>query len=272
MPEEPNPNVPPAPPPEPPPPPPPEVEAVDADGVPYKNRAAEFQRKYEESERAKEALLQAIQNRNAPPAPEPAKAGIDDILKQYKPEDQTALRALYQAAVTEAEQRARNVGYSLMTKVSLQSLIQQNPAIKAEAEKIYPTLKANPFWANISDEQLEAMAIQQAAAAVQARQPGSPAPQPVNLPQNRGGGQPPAAGDPKEKFIKDWMANEENRGVFQQMYRGKLTLESDAGQKALREAAEIAYQEGQKPLPFFGPNSVVGRAATSILNQAKGNV
>ena len=267
--DEPNPNVPPQ---DPPPAPPPEtIEAVDERGVPYKNVAAEMQRKLQEVEQQKQALLDAIQASRQPVPADPPKTGIQEILKQYKPEDQAALMGLFNEAVAEAERRARTVGYTMMTEVGVQTELQKDPEVLKEAQAAYQRLKAHPAFSGSSDLQLQYTALQEAKAAVAARRPaGGGLPPPVNLPGNRGGGAPPPSGDPKEKFVKDWMADSENRAVFQSMYRGKFTLESEAGQKALKEAAEIAYSESQKQIPYFGSNSVVGKAALSILNQAKG--
>ena len=253
----------------PPPAPPPEVEGVDERGVPYKNVAAEMQRKFEEQQRINQQLLEAVSNRQ--PAPqEPAKSGIDDILKQYKPEDQTALRALFNEAVTQAEVRARTVGYKMMTEVGVQAELQKDPEVLKEALAAYQRLKANPVWAGADDLHVQYTALQEAKAAVAARRPsGGGMPAPVNIPGTRGGGAPPSGGDPKEKFIAKYMSDPEQVAMFHQVHkRDGLDINSEEGRKRFRRVAELAYQGEQSPFGLWGKDSNVGKAISQVLDYA----
>lgn len=277
-----DPNAPPVvdPPPEPPPPPEPEPQSLDPEkfddrGVPYKNVAAEYQRKLLEAaerERQYQARLgaQYQQQQNAP-QPQPSTGDdLEPIIQQFDPNVQKALRAMASALETRAEKKARLVGYDMITQVGHNNELQ-NPEILQEARNQRAILDQNPLWASVNDTVKNDHAIAQAKLVLASKKPApAPVPRPANgapppqLPPTRGAA-PPNPANNREAYIQKWITDPMNLEPIRKIYGKKFDPKDPKIEKMLRASAEEILDKGE--LSFWGGG--VKSAAEAILNQAE---
>ena len=136
---------------------PPPIEPVDENGVPWKNRVAEWQRKTEEAEaRAKEnadlvaqyKVVLGQQRTNPPPTERAAiNRSLDEMEKTFPPETQEYLRALRTWVQEEAKKTSEQTGYGLMTDVSHTTALQQDAELLEETKRQMAMLNNHPLWA-----------------------------------------------------------------------------------------------------------------------------
>lgn len=240
------------PPPEPePPPPPPDPNVVDESGVPWKNRAMEMQRKYQE------ALERAQYQPQPPRPPQAAEDDLEPIISQFAPEVQKPLRAMAAILQKKAERTADSKAYQFVTKMTQQQELA-DPALRAEAEKQYAVIKNNPAFHG-SEEVLTQLALAQAKVALAARAPQATRvinPPPPQAPPTRGNAPPSPAND-KETYIKGFLANPQNIQIAKKIYGPKFNPDNPEGQRKLREAAEIEFNEGGVAMWGGGVKSAV---------------
>lgn len=256
---------------------PPPVEAVDERGVPYKNVAAEAQRKLDEAntlnEQYKVALGQLTQQRQAaPPAPVQVSDDLDELEKQF---DEPTRKYIDRKVTRIATEIAERTGYKFVSQAGVQTAMSEDAEVAQEARQQYAALATNPLWANMPDVNKQEKAVDAAKAVVLARRlsKGKEAQteqvrQQAERELAAGGNLPGTRGSPtqqpksKEEYIKTFMADQQNIADFRTAYGRKLDPFSPEGQKAFREAAEIAYDVG--PAGMWGGKTAV---ATRILRE-----
>lgn len=261
--------------PSPPEPPAPPQDALDPDGVPWKNRVSEWQRKAQEAEALVENYKVALgaqtqQRQTAPPAPVPD--NLDELEKQF---DEPTRRYIDQKIRRVAQEVAEQTGYKFVSQAGVQNELQADPEIAQEAQKQYQALATNPLWARADDVLKQEHAVTAAKAVVNARRMSKgretqteearreaerALANGASLPGTRGASPPQPK--TKEEYIKTFMADAQNVADFRTAYGRKLDPFSAEGQKAFREAAEIAYDVGPKGM--WGGKTAV---ATRILEE-----
>ena len=147
------------------------IEAMDPDGVPWRNRVAEANRKQAEAEAAKsqaDAQIQqyqvALGQQNQPqPTPEPLSDKFDDATLKMVDE--------------RAEQKARTIvqeeTYRIARGAELAKVLE-DPDIRAEAVVEYNAMKANPMYANKDDMDMQYLATNSARATIAERRLANP--------------------------------------------------------------------------------------------------
>lgn len=259
-------------------PPPEPAVALDPTGVPWENRVAEWKRKAETeaglNEQYKVALGQLQQQRQVTP-PAPVTDDLDELGKQFDEPTKKYVTGLIQR---EARKIAEETGYKFVSQAAVQNELQADPEIMAEARSQYAALNTNPLWARADDVLKQEHAVAAAKNVVLGRRNGKATQTQTKEAQfaaERGmaaaAGVPRTAGSPpppetsKEQFVKDFMADPESRDAFSMAYGRHLNPDSPEGQKAFKEAAEIAYNEGRGG-GFWGGKA---RVAINILGEGK---
>ena len=247
--------------PEPAPPP----EPVDEAGIPYKNRLAEYERKLAEANDREQRYMAALgQQRQQSPAVDPdadLESRFDDTTRKY-------VNRVVEKRATEI---AENIGYKMMTQVNHTNILSANQELMEEARKSYQSLKANPLWSKVDDVLVQDRAITEARLnlatkqkAAQTAQQTQQATMDASRAQAAGATLPGTSGAPtqlasdKEKFIKEFMADPENRSWITKGDR--IDPDSPEGQKLLRETAELNWKE---PIRFTGATGAAYRAITN---------
>lgn len=253
----------------PPPETPPTPEATDSNGVPWKNRVAEWERKAKEAEALNEqykvALGQLTQQRQAAPNPAPVTDDLEELGKQF---DEPTKKFVVGMIQREARKIAEETGYKFVSQANVQTELQADPEILKEAQSQYAALATNPLWRNADDVLKQEKAVDAAKAVVLARRMAAgkqtqteQARQQAERELAAGGNLPGTRGSPtqqpksKEEYIKTFMADQQNIADFRTAYGRRLDPFSPEGQKAFREAAEIAYNTG--PAGMWGGKSAV---------------
>jgi len=272
MPEEPNAPVVETPPPE----TPPAIDAVDESGVPYKNRAAEFERKFKEQEelnRQYQIALGAQQRQQAPVAPVAVSDDLDELEKQFdEPTRKYIDRKIRKVAAEVAEQ----TGYKFVSQAGVQNELQSDPEIMQEAQRQYQALATNPLWRSADDVLKQEKAVDAAKAVVFARRAAKgketqteearvaaerALANGASLPGTRGA--PPQQPTNREEAIKAFMANPEKQAMFEKM--SGVDPNTEAGKRRFRRAAEIDFDT--HPSEYWGGKT---RVAINVM-QEEGN-
>ncbi len=278
-----DPNVPPV---EIPPNPPPPQEALDESGVPWKNRVAEWERKAKEQEALNEQYriaLGAQQPRQAPSAP----VVLDDdelfndqeylaVEQGFTPDVQKLIRTgLKRIGGRIADRAAKRTGYEFVSQAGVQNEMQDSE-VAQEARQQYAALANNPLWSQVPDVLKQEHAVAMAGKIVNARRVSKGQTTQTeearvaaeralaggaSLPNSRGGA-PPAQPKSREEYVKQFISDPQNIADFRTAYGRALDPNSEKGQKAFREAAEIAYDVGPKGM--WGGKTAV---ATRILEE-----
>jgi len=215
---------------------------LDATGVPYKNRIAEYERKLAEAAQLNQQYQQVLGQYSQPLAvqrPDPA--------SKFDAETIAFVRE-------EARKIAAETGHKMMTRMDAQEQLR-DPELFAEADKVFRTLKSNPLWSTVDEVLLTQHAVESAKATLNARKlqaatqnAGNAALTAANRAQAPVGGLPPTTGGgpiptQDSQFVRDFMSNPESRGMFKKMFP-QLSLDSPEGQAKLRKIAtrEEGYQ------------------------------
>lgn len=240
-------------------PPPPPVEAVDASGVPYKNRAAEWERKAREAEEDRERYRVELGRRaaeeqaRAAAQPKPAST-IEQLKAKYDPEQ---LAAIQQIAREIAREEAQNTGHQFVTRASIETELQDKELF-TEAQQQYAQVNQNPMWARVDEVLRQQHAIEKAKAVIRERKlqaaskgAGDTALEEARRAQAAGaglpsGGTPMGGGTPsgnkREDYIKQFKGNEENLMWHRKICRDmRIDVNSKEGQDLLNGAAEEAF-------------------------------
>ena len=238
------------------PPAPPEVEpapeALDPGGVPWKNRASEYERKLTEAAQLNQQYQQQIgiylaqeQAKQQQQRPQPA-AGDEDEEKL----DPTSRKLVYQIARKIAREEAQGIaertGYRFVQQAEHQNVLANDPDLYEEAKKQYASFKQHPMWAGVDDTLVQDRAVAQARAVMGEKRKGAAAPA---APQNRTPGVPPTSPTPttpavsgdKQKWLAAYMAQPETMHMFKMFEGHKFNPASEQDRKALTEIAEEAY-------------------------------
>lgn len=240
-------------PPEPPPvetPPEPPIEAVDSDGVPFKNRAEEYRRKYESERELNDRYMRELGQRQAAPPP-PQQTGGEyeiEVDGQKHKFDRASVELIRKLAREESNQTAQ----SFVGRTQLAQEVADKE-IRAEAEKVYrEEVLTNSWYSQWNDDAKQAVAIKEARARVLQRkldaankgavnqsqsQAAQAQAQGASLPGTGGGNY--GAGE-RDRYIKDFMADPVHHKYLQSMW--KLKPDSPEGQAKLRRAAEKGWE------------------------------
>ena len=223
--------------------PPPPVLDVDEAGVPWKNRAAEFQRKYEQEQQINQRYQVALGQQSQPkPVPQDYESKFDSESQQFvdaraaKIAEQTAYRIIARAQMTQEIsadqelQRAANEEFGYVNQNPLysglpqevkESLAISNAKAKVLAQRLEAAKKGN-----VSQAHAQAVQAQAAAASI----PGTSA----AAPSTPGG---------REQYIKEYVHEYTTDPEKRRMARGliKHDINSPEGIEELKQVAAYAY-------------------------------
>ncbi|MGH9967517.1 MAG: hypothetical protein ACREBG_06745 [Pyrinomonadaceae bacterium] len=236
------------------PPAPPEVapapEALDPGGVPWKNRASEYERKLAEATQINQQYQQQVgiyiaqeKARQQAQPPSPPSPGDEDEEKL----DPISRKLVYQIARKIAREEAQGIaertGYRFVQQAEHQNVLSGDPELYEEAKKQYATFKQHPMWAGVDDTLVQDRAIAQARAVMGEKRkttPAAPQNRPPGVPPTNPGSSLPAGGD-KQKWLTAYMAQPETLKMFKMLEGHTFNSASEQDRKALAETAEYAY-------------------------------
>lgn len=257
--------------------PPPDPNVYDERGVPYKNVAAEMQRKYAEALERERQYQQRLgaqyqQAQQPPPQPTQTEDELETFVSQFDPNVQKALRGMAQVLESRAEKKARTVaraeGYDLIAQLTHNQEVQ-DPAMLEEARRQRAILDSNPLWANAPETLRNDRAIAEAKLIMKSKAPAPVAARPVAAapPPAMPGTRPaaPAQQNTREAFITKWVSDPNNIEPIRKLYGKKFDEKDPKIQKMLRASAEEILDKGE--LSFWGGG--VKSAAEAILSQAE---
>ena len=137
----------------------PTVPAVDDRGVPYQQSAAEFQRKYNESQ----AELNKVNAQN-----QQYQVALGKQQQQAQqtqaPPDTTTGYSTEDLAMVDARARtiAQEVAKTIMTQAEVNSAVSEDPELRKLAEVEYGKVLNNPSFAPLDEATKQSLAVQQA--------------------------------------------------------------------------------------------------------------
>lgn len=221
----------------------------DPSGVPWRNRASEYERKFAESQAMVDAyqrqLGQLIAQQQTVRQPETSgtqqDARFDELTTKF---------------VTETAQReAQKIAYSLINRAQLNNEISSSPELNTLAQQEFSVIVNNPLYATWNQEAKEALAVANAkfklseknleafkrGGASQALQQANQAQASVSNLPGTGHNLQPALTD-KDLQIKKWMDSPDNQLMVRRFHG--VDPASEAGKKKLREVAEYAVSGG----------------------------
>lgn len=227
----------------------PAVEALDAEGVPYKNRAEEYRRKFEAEQTLNQRYQTELGQRVQQPAP--VQSGGNTVFEHggrtYE----------YDAASVAFIQKMTNDQANVIVGRAQLSQEASDPEIRSEAESIYRNeIASNGFYASFSDDAKQTIAIKEAkarvfqkrfeaakkgtlnqaqASAVAAQAAGA------SIPGTVAGAAPSPTG--KDQYIKEFVQEHQSDPQKAKIFSGfyKLDPRSPEGIEKLKRSAEFAY-------------------------------
>ncbi len=247
----------------------PPPEPMDETGVPYKNRVAEMNRKLEDANRLnQEYQLQLgrlmAQQQVPPKVDEPLEDKFDDVTRKY--------------VEATAQKVAEQVAHRFISQAQVSQTVNADPELLNIAKEEYGQLKANPYYSNLRDDQLQAFAVasaeskllkkrgstqQDANRAAALRDAAKLQAEGASLPDT--GSSLPSGSVNKEEFIKKFKANDDQRAMVQSYW--EVDPDSMEGQLHLQRAAEKAFSGGQ-----FQSSKIVNEVMRQIRQKDGGAV
>ena len=227
-----------------PPAPPPPLD-VDESGVPWKNRAAEFQRKFEQEQQINQRYQVALGQQVQPPKPvqQELESKFDSESQQFvdaraaKIAEQTAYRIIARAQMTQEIsadtelQRLANEEYGYVNQNPLYSglpqEVKESLAVANAKAKVFAQRLEAAKKGNVSQAHAQAVQAQAAAASI----PGTAAAAPSA---------PTGKDQYIREYVKEWTSEPEKRKFIRGFY--KLDPDSPEALDKIKRAAEEAYK------------------------------